>query len=59
MITAEVIEQYRRLILHSEAQKYAIAVKQGNEVKYPHQQNYLSEAELNLALKGDRHNNCR
>ncbi len=32
----------------------AIAVKQGKEVKYPHQQNYLSEAELNLALKGDR-----
>ena len=54
MITAELIEQYRRLILHSEGQKYAIAVKQGNEVKYPHQQNYLSEAELNLALKGDR-----
>ncbi len=31
----------------------ALAVKQGNEVKYPHQQHYLREAELNRAIKGE------
>ncbi len=53
MITAELIFQHKRLILHSEAQRFALAVKQGNEVKYPHQQHYLREAELNRAIKGE------
>lgn len=50
----DLISQYYRLILHSEAQKFTLAVKQGNEVKYPHQQNYLSEADLIQAIEGEK-----
>ena len=50
----DLISLYYRLILHSEAQKFTLAVKQGNEVIYPHQQNYLNEADLTLAIEGKK-----
>lgn len=37
MITKEIKHQLTRLILHSEAQKYAQAKLEGKELKYPHQ----------------------
>lgn len=54
MITTEIQNQLYRLILHSEAQKYTIAKLEGKEVKYPHQKNYLTEAELEQSIKGLR-----
>ena len=53
MIPNAIKAQYHRLILHKDAQRYAEAFKQGNEVKYPHQKNYLSETELEKAIKGN------
>ncbi|WP_330205494.1 DnaB-like helicase C-terminal domain-containing protein [Cyanobacterium sp. DS4] len=46
------IEQYYRLILHSEAQRFAIAIKEGNEVKYPHQSRHLTEADIIKSIEG-------
>jgi len=46
------ISQYYRLILHSEPQRFAIAVKEGNEVKYPHQRQYLTEADIVKSIEG-------
>lgn len=48
----ELIEQYYRLILHSSAQRFALASKTGKEVKYPHQSGYLTEADLLSTIEG-------
>jgi replicative DNA helicase len=51
----EIATQLKKLILHESAQKYALAVnKHGNEVKYPHQQNYLTEADLTATVEGGK-----
>lgn len=52
MITEKLIEQYYGLMIHKEAQKYAIAYLEGNEVKYPHSKNYLTRYSLTKALEG-------
>lgn len=49
---SELIKQYHRLILHSDCQKYAIAKKEGNEVKYPHQKNYLTVDLITASIEG-------
>jgi len=48
----DLIREYYRLILHSEPQRFAIAVKEGNEVKYPHQRQYLTEADIVKSIEG-------
>ncbi|MBD2395956.1 hypothetical protein H6G11_17055 [Cyanobacterium aponinum FACHB-4101] len=48
----DLISQYYRLILHSEPQRFAIAVKEGNEVKYPHQKDCLTEADIVKSIEG-------
>ena len=66
MITKKLLTQYHRLFLHSEAQKYALAKIEGNEVKYPHQRiykqvegkeeteyKYLTDKDLISSIKGD------
>jgi len=54
MITKNLLEQYYRLILHSETQRFAIAHQQGNEVKYPHPKNYLTDKDLEASITGDK-----
>lgn len=48
----DLIREYYRLILHSEAQRFAIAVIEGNEVKYPHQSRHLTEADIIKSIEG-------
>ncbi|WP_330205482.1 DnaB-like helicase C-terminal domain-containing protein [Cyanobacterium sp. DS4] len=48
----DLIKEYYRLILHSEPQRFAIAVKEGNEVKYPHQSKHLTEADIIKSIEG-------
>ena len=60
----ELIKQYYRLFIHSEAQKYSIASLNNSEVKYPHQYiyqgdevigyKYLTESDLVASIKGDK-----
>ncbi len=52
MTSEKLKQQLRRLILHKEAQKYAIARLDGSEVKYPHQSDYLTESNLDSAISG-------
>ncbi len=54
MTSEQLKQQLRRLILHKEAQKYAIARLDGSEVKYPHQSDYLTDSHLDSAISGDR-----
>lgn len=54
MNTNELIEQYKRLFVHSENQKFTIAKLEGSEVRYPQQQNYLSDKDLLASILGDK-----
>lgn len=62
---SELIEQYLRLLIHSEAQKYSIAKLEGTEVKYPHkgiydddgkliEYIYLTESDLVASIEGKK-----
>ncbi|MGI0482683.1 DnaB-like helicase C-terminal domain-containing protein [Geminocystis sp. CENA526] len=61
----KLIEQYYRLIIHSEAQKYSIASMNKSEIKYPHkaiydddgkliEYIYLTESELLASIEGKK-----
>ena len=54
MITNELIKEYYRLFIHSEAQKFTIASMDNSQIKYPHQQNYLTDKDLISSIKGDK-----
>lgn len=50
----ELIREYYRLFVHSEAQKYSIAKLDNKEINYPHQKGYLTESDLVASIKGDK-----
>lgn len=52
----DLIREYYRLILHSEAQKFGVSyIDKTGEVKYPEQKDkYLTETDIEAMLRGDR-----
>lgn len=50
----KLIEQYYRLFIHSEAQKFTIASMDNSEVKYLRQKNYLTESDLISSIEGKK-----
>jgi replicative DNA helicase len=53
MNTKELLESYYNFLLHKNAQRYAKAYFEGNEIKYPHQKNYLTEVDLEKGIAGE------
>ncbi len=50
---SKLIEQYYRLILHEDNQRFAIAYKKKGEVFYPHSDGYLTHDEVISSIEGE------
>ena len=50
----EALQNYDRLFVHPERQRWAIGLLHGGEVLYPHQNRPLQQSDLAMHLRGDR-----